>query len=102
MSIDALHDVTLLIKSRHCVAAGGSESVTEELNCGITERDYDIGLRIGTLFVILITSGIGVFAPMVLTKLPSRSINASTFTIVKQFGTGVILSTAFIHVCKIL
>nr|ALH21135.1 Zip family zinc transporter [Exophiala pisciphila] len=81
----------------HCVAAGGSESATEELNCGITERDYDIGLRIGTLFVILVTSGIGVFAPMVLTKLPSRSINASTFTIVKQFGTGVILSTAFIH-----
>lgn len=88
----------MLIKSRHCVAAGGSENGTEELNCGLTERDYDIGLRIGTLFVILVTSGLGVFAPILLSKLPFRSMNASAFTIVKQFGTGVILSTAFIHV----
>ncbi|KEF59556.1 uncharacterized protein A1O9_04401 [Exophiala aquamarina CBS 119918] len=81
----------------HCVAAGGSESGTEELNCGLTERDYDIGLRVGTLFVILVTSGLGVFAPILLSKLPFRSMNASAFTIIKQFGTGVILSTAFIH-----
>lgn len=99
MSIYSSQDLNFAdSRNRHCVAAGGSESESEELNCSITQRDYDIGLRVGTLFVILVTSGIGVFAPIVLSKLPFRTINASAFTIVKQFGTGVILSTAFIHV----
>ncbi|OAG41168.1 hypothetical protein AYO21_04548 [Fonsecaea monophora] len=81
----------------HCVPVGGSESVSEELNCGLTQRDYDIPLRIGTLFVVLVTSAIGVYAPLLLTKLPFKTVNAIGFTVVKQFGTGVILSTAFVH-----
>ncbi|KIV89721.1 hypothetical protein PV10_07101 [Exophiala mesophila] len=84
----------------HCVPAGGSEQGESEgaaLNCELVERDYDIGLRIGTIFVILVTSAIGVFAPMLLSKLPFRRINQSAFTVVKQFGTGVILSTALVH-----
>lgn len=56
-------------------------------------------LRIGTLFVVLATSAIGVFAPIVLLKLPFASINAVFSTVIKQFGTGIILSTAFVHVC---
>lgn len=55
-------------------------------------------LRIGTLFVILVTSAIGVFAPIVLLKLPFASINGVVSTVIKQFGTGIIISTAFIHV----
>ncbi|RMD40855.1 hypothetical protein DV735_g4280, partial [Chaetothyriales sp. CBS 134920] len=83
----------------HCVAAGGSESSSSEteLNCSVTQREYDIPLRIGTLFLILVTSALGVFLPMLLKKLPSQSLNALIFTAVKQFGTGVILSTALIH-----
>ncbi|RMZ91263.1 hypothetical protein DV736_g1482, partial [Chaetothyriales sp. CBS 134916] len=91
---------TVISMRGHCIPAGGSESSSSgetELNCSITQRDYDMPLRIGTLFVVLVTSGIGVFAPMLLKKLPSQSMNALAFTAVKQFGTGVILSTAFIH-----
>ena len=58
-------------------------------------------LRIGTLFVVLVTSSIGVFLPMGLVKLPSATINVWASTIIKQFGTGVILSTAFVHVSHI-
>lgn len=56
-------------------------------------------LRIGTLFVVLVTSSIGVFLPTLLVKLPSAKINGVVSTVIKQFGTGVILSTAFVHVC---
>ncbi|KAK5467601.1 high-affinity Zn(2+) transporter zrt1 [Exophiala xenobiotica] len=78
----------------HCVPVGGSESTTSSALCDLQERGYNIGLRVGTLFVVLITSAIGVFVPMLLVKLPSRSINSFIFTTVKQFGTGVIVSTA--------
>ncbi|KAL3476987.1 ZIP zinc transporter-domain-containing protein [Aspergillus californicus] len=85
----------------HCVSAGesesGSSSSESSSSCGIQSRDYDMPLRIGTLFVILVTSAIGVFLPMALVKLPSATINIWASTIIKQFGTGVILSTAFVH-----
>jgi hypothetical protein len=85
-----------LIFSRHCVGAGESEDSTA--SCGIQTRDYDVPLRIGTLFVVLATSAIGVFAPILLMKLPFASINGVVSTVIKQFGTGIIISTAFVHV----
>ncbi|KAH8432100.1 putative ZIP Zinc transporter [Aspergillus melleus] len=80
----------------HCVGAGESEHSSEP-SCGVQTRDYDMPLRIGTLFVILVTSALGVFLPMLLVKLPSQKINVMFSTVIKQFGTGVILSTAFVH-----
>jgi zinc transporter 1/2/3 len=65
----------------------------------VQTRDYDIPLRIGTLFVVLVTSAIGVFLPMIVMKLPFPAFNSIGFTIIKQFGTGIIISTAFVHVC---
>ncbi|KAF9890837.1 hypothetical protein FE257_005408 [Aspergillus nanangensis] len=82
----------------HCVGAGESESGgSAEPSCGIQTRDYDIPLRIGTLFVVLVTSSIGVFLPILMMKLPFPRINSIGSTIIKQFGTGIIISTAFIH-----
>ncbi|RSL67936.1 hypothetical protein CEP54_003019 [Fusarium duplospermum] len=80
----------------HCV--GGSHGSEEEggRSCGKVDRDYKIGIRIGMLFVVLVASSIGVFGPILMsTFMPIRS---NLFLIVlKQFGTGVILSTAFVH-----
>ena len=78
-----------------------SEEESEEKDhdsCGIQTRDYDVPLRIGTLFVVLFTSAIGVFAPILLLKLPFATVNAVFSTIIKQFGTGIIIATAFVHV----
>lgn len=55
-------------------------------------------LRIGTLFVVLVTSSIGVFAPVLLAKLPFKAVKPVVSTIIKQFGTGIIIATAFVHV----
>jgi len=46
----------LIIMHRHCVGASGEESAT---NCERKDRDYNVNLRIGLLFVILFSSGIG-------------------------------------------
>ena len=83
---------------RHCVGAGASESGSTAASCSLRERDYDLPIRIGTLFVVLVTSGIGVFAPILLSKFPSWSLNGTVFTVIKQFGTGIIIATAFVHV----
>lgn len=62
------------------------------------DREYDVPLRIGTLFVVLVTSAIGVFAPLLLIKLPMKAFSPIISTMIKQFGTGVVMSTAFVHV----
>ncbi|KAK4446364.1 hypothetical protein QBC34DRAFT_411574 [Podospora aff. communis PSN243] len=75
----------------HCTGGNGERVRT----CEKVDRDYNIGLRVGLLFVILVTSSIGVFTPIFAWKFVSP--NSLVFTILRQFGTGIIISTAFIH-----
>ncbi|KAF8423379.1 zinc/iron transporter [Tirmania nivea] len=65
--------------------------------CVVSEADYNKKLRIGTIFIVLVTSSIAVFGPILLAKLTSLKYNGLVFTTIKQFGTGVIIATAFIH-----
>ncbi|KAI1381275.1 Zip-domain-containing protein [Hypoxylon crocopeplum] len=77
----------------HCLSEEGESSVAE---CSRRDRDYNIPLRVGLLFVILVTSFIGVAGPIFLKPvLPERF--QSVFIVLKQFGTGVIIATAFVH-----
>ena len=62
-------------------------------------RDYNIPLRIGLIFVILATASIGVFGPILLSLGRFKS-SGIAMSIVKQFGTGVIISTALVHVSR--
>ncbi|KAJ4374859.1 high-affinity Zn(2+) transporter zrt1 [Neocucurbitaria cava] len=80
----------------HCVGGDSSEESAEG-NCDVTTRDYNIPLRIGLLFVILFTSAFGVFTPILTTRFNLMSHNNIIFVVLKQFGTGVVISTAFIH-----
>lgn len=102
---------------RHCVGPSGQDGPR---NCERTDRDYNIPLRVGLLFAILATSALGksrqpssrtgsratltwrleykgVFGPIFISHyLPSSA--TSTLVILKQFGTGVIISTSLVHV----
>ncbi|KAI8267675.1 Zinc transporter 3 [Colletotrichum sp. SAR11_239] len=79
----------------HCVGAGESESGGTR-SCAKVARDYNIPLRIGLLFVILVTSAFGVYFPIFMIKwMPTKT--HTIFLILKQFGTGIIISTAFVH-----
>ena len=82
---------------RHCI---GGEAEAEKVSCERVDRDYNIPLRIGLLFVILLTSAIGVFTPVLLAQFSGYQqvkLN-SILLVIKQFGTGIVISTAFIHV----
>lgn len=84
--------------SRHCVDANGR---TVDTGCAAPNHDYDVPLRIGLLFVILATSAIGVFVPILTSRFTSVSMNGTLIVAMRQFGTGVIISTAIVHVRSI-
>ncbi|KAK3064391.1 hypothetical protein LTS18_007598 [Coniosporium uncinatum] len=81
---------------QHCVDGAEEEGASTQ-NCSRRDRDYNIPLRIGLLFVILITSATGVFAPIILSRLPVLPHTDVVLLVLKHFGTGVIISTAFVH-----
>ncbi|KAL8940341.1 MAG: hypothetical protein Q9216_002853 [Gyalolechia sp. 2 TL-2023] len=91
--------LTLLSFPRHCLEPGEVEgsSAGVSADCTKVDRSYDMGIRIGTLFVMLATSSIAVFGPILLVRFANVRPGGYIFTILKQFGTGVIISTAFIH-----
>jgi zinc transporter 1/2/3 len=91
--LTSVHPATRSDDSRHCVGGGGSEAKS----CNATDRDYNIPLRVGLLFVILVTSAIGVFTPVLTTRFNIISETNIVFVILKQFGTGIVISTAFVH-----
>lgn len=108
-------ELRLIDPIRHCVSPGESE-VSDQQRCNRIDRDYDIGVRVGTLFAILVTSMIGrrhnsvprrlfvltmlqgVFSPIFLASYARNRRTRDAFMFVKQFGVGVIISTAFVHV----
>lgn len=62
--------------------------------------NYNMPLRIGSIFIILATSAVGVFAPIILYRVSpfkEGSVRDWILTAGKFFGTGVIIATAFIH-----
>ncbi|RGB34153.1 Zinc/iron permease [Rhizophagus diaphanus] len=61
------------------------------------ERTYNLGLHIGALFIILATSSLGSFLPVMSKKFPKFKVPSYIFFFCKHFGTGVIVATAFIH-----
>ncbi|PWN52432.1 Zinc/iron permease, partial [Violaceomyces palustris] len=90
--------------------AGHSHGPSAEYGCGLAPLEaYDLPLHIGALFILLVASTIGTFVPIFLQPAAKAGEEGSkpssplkrcveyAFFICRHFGTGVILSTAFIH-----
>ncbi|KAK5815111.1 Zinc/iron permease [Linnemannia elongata] len=56
-----------------------------------------MSLHIASVFIILAASTCGVFMPVIASKVRVLRISDRVLTLGKQFGTGVILATGFIH-----
>ncbi|KAK9252305.1 solute carrier family 39, member 1/2/3 [Lipomyces tetrasporus] len=79
----------------HCL--GGDDNHSSSSRCTGVERDYNIPYRIGSIFVILATSAIAVFGPILWASFFNPALEGHVFTLIKQFGTGVMIATAMIH-----
>jgi len=78
----------------HCTGASAEEATG---SCQRIDREYNIPLRIGSIFIVLATSTISVFLPLLLRRFTKVKGTNIAFTLVKQFGTGVIIATGFVH-----
>ncbi|WVQ84133.1 hypothetical protein IAT38_006280 [Cryptococcus sp. DSM 104549] len=63
--------------------------------CALDNDDSRFGLRVGAIFIILVTSVIGTLTPIVFRH--SSMVPRPVFDFAKYFGSGVIIATAFIH-----
>ncbi|KAI2642497.1 ZIP zinc/iron transport family [Xylaria nigripes] len=59
--------------------------------------DGRLGLRVSSIFVIMFGSLCGAVLPVVLARKSKMKVNGTAFFIAKYFGSGVIISTAFLH-----
>ncbi|KAH7126930.1 membrane zinc transporter [Dendryphion nanum] len=67
-------------------------------NCSTTNAfDGRLGLRISSIFVILIGSTLGAVFPIFARRNKGLGIPDWAFFVAKYFGSGVIIATAFIH-----
>ncbi|KAJ7450225.1 ZIP-like iron-zinc transporter [Mycena latifolia] len=72
--------------------------MSSELECGNVENpDTLLGLRVASVFVILVCSTGGTLFPVLAKKSTWLHIPKSVFEFAKYFGSGVIIATAFIH-----
>jgi solute carrier family 39 (zinc transporter), member 1/2/3 len=56
-----------------------------------------INLRLGAIFIILVTSACTTLFPVITRRIPRCSIPTPVFNFAKYFGSGVIIATAFLH-----
>ncbi|KAK6851568.1 hypothetical protein PG990_015294 [Apiospora arundinis] len=96
--------VSFALKARQDEGAGAPASepaaagFTVETQCDSgNEFDGRIGLRVSSIFVILIGSLIGAMLPVVLARSSKMRVPKLAFFVAKYFGTGVIIATALIH-----
>jgi solute carrier family 39 (zinc transporter), member 1/2/3 len=70
----------------------------EELDCSGDAVDLSYrGLRIASIFIIMVASLIGAVLPIFLARQSKVKVPKLTFFICKYVGTGVIIATAWLH-----
>ncbi|KAM0750404.1 ZIP zinc/iron transport family [Meredithblackwellia eburnea MCA 4105] len=79
--------------SNTTISDGGEDS-----GCiGGSPYNGNLGLRIGAIFVILVTSLFGTLLPVISRKVRRLGVPENVYEFVKYFGSGVIIATSFIH-----
>lgn len=64
---------------------------------GVNKNDYNTGLHVAALFIILCVSTLACAFPVLAVKFPGLRIPSRFFFAVRHFGTGVLIATAFVH-----
>jgi len=59
--------------------------------------EYNLNLHIGSVFVVLAVSTFACAFPMLVLRFPRLRIPARVLFVVRHFGTGVLIATAFVH-----
>ncbi|RDB23651.1 Zinc-regulated transporter 1 [Hypsizygus marmoreus] len=75
-----------------------STELPEEINCGSGGGADDLfGLRVASIFIILVGSSAGALFPVLARRSSWLHVPKGVFDFAKYFGSGVIIATSFIH-----
>ncbi|KAL7273361.1 hypothetical protein RUND412_003797 [Rhizina undulata] len=77
-----------VLTTRSSLVCGGDKLSTEE---------YNVGLHVMALFVVLGQSTLACAFPLIAKKFPRLRIPPSFLFSARHFGTGVLIATAFVH-----
>jgi len=72
----------------------------EEVCVGAVNEVDNMGVRIGAIFVILVTTSLFTLFPILTKRIPRLTIPQFIYDFAKYFGSGVIIATAFIHLLE--
>lgn len=64
---------------------------------GASQGQYNLSLQIGALFTILAVSASACAFPLIVARLPRLRLPLKFLFVVRHFGTGVLIATAFVH-----
>lgn len=64
---------------------------------GASKSEYDMPLHVGALIIIWFVSTLGSSFALLAQKFPVLKIPPRFFFVVRHFGTGVLIATAFVH-----
>lgn len=100
MSSELLFSLLPLVK-RHGTHTADADVDEEPVACPV-DNDYDgrDNLRILAVFMILISSALGTFFPILSSRHSFIRLPDWCFFIAKYFGSGVIVATGFIHLLE--
>lgn len=78
------------------------DDLQTQITCYLTQtgNEYggnDLGIRIGSIFVIGVVSTFVTFFPVVAARIPRLRIPLYVYLFARYFGSGVIIATAFVH-----
>ena len=59
---------------------------------------FNLGLHIGSIFIILVSSFLGVFIPIIISYFNKIKIFTNVLFYAQFFGSGVIMATGFVHI----
>ncbi|ETL83208.1 hypothetical protein, variant [Phytophthora nicotianae] len=75
--------------------------MAEETCCGCVtldgDNEYDMGLHIGSIFIIFVVSAAGTMIPIISQKIPQCKANSIIMEAISAFAYGVVIATGLIH-----
>lgn len=78
-----------------------NQSLTRQVICyldaGENEYNGSLGVRLSSLFVVLIVSSAVTFFPVLATRVKKFNVPIYVYLFARYFGAGVIIATAFIQ-----
>ncbi|KAK7198197.1 ZIP Zinc transporter [Novymonas esmeraldas] len=90
-------DVAAITSDAAASAAVSAGAADDDGRCSSLDGNYNLGLHIAAIFIILAASAVGTLIPILGKHVPALRLHAYIYAVGKAMATGVVLAVALIH-----